>query len=357
MKSADLFRLKVDLLTKGVKGNLKLLREGGGGPTGGVSFKVDYCVVNAPYTQNFAKLSPYEIVEVDSKHRLFKNNKFVTDVFVPKEPEYYKFYVDGIEMRKIVALDGIDTLVTSVLRYCSHKRKCTFCSLEYGKDVVKEKKPEQIAEVVKVAVREDKNRHLVLTTGTPPTPDKGALLIAEVIKAVKEHTNIPIQVQIEPPERLNFIDILYNAGADVISLNVETFDLRIRSKVVPEKPSIEEYLKAWRHSTNLFEESNVNTWLLVGLGETFESLIDGCSMLCEIGVIPFVVPYRPPPNVNQKMCNSKYLMNVYAKVAEIMKDCGIKPKSKAGCIRCGGCSAINVAFKINEIDNFQTEDL
>ncbi|RLI80594.1 hypothetical protein DRP05_00140 [Archaeoglobales archaeon] len=355
MKSANQFKLKVDLLTKGIRGNLKPLRKGGGGPVGGVSFKVEDCVVNAPYTQNFAKLSPYEIVEVKGKYKLLKDGENVADVFVPKEPEYYKFCVDGIEMKRIVALDGVDTLVTSVLRHCSHKRKCAFCSLEYGEDFVKEKKPEQIAKVVEKAVEEDKNRHLVITTGTPPTPDKGALLVANVVKAVKEQTNIPIQVQVEPPKKLGFIDSLYDAGADAISLNVETFDLGIRSKVVPEKPSIEEYLKCLKYSLNLFEESNVSSWLLVGLGETFESLIDGCTMLCEIGAIPFVVPYRPSPSVNRKMCDYEYLMNVYIKIAEMMKSYGIKPKSKAGCTRCQACSAIDVALEC--IDNFQTEDL
>lgn len=362
MKSTDLFKLKVDLLTKGVKGDLKLLREGGGGPIGGVSFKIEGSVVNTPYLQKFAKLSPYKVVKAGEDYNLLKNGEFISQIFLPEEPKYYRFYTsDGVEMRKIVALDGLDTLVTSVLRYCSHKNKCVFCSLDRGG--VKEKKPEQIAEVVKVAVKEDKNRHLVLTTGTPPTPDKGALLIAEVIKAVKERVNIPIQVQIEPPKKPEFIDLLYDAGADAIGLNVETFDLKIRGKIVPEKPSIEEYVKCWKHSLDLFDESNISSWILVGLGESFESLIGGGSMLCEIGVTPFVVPYRPPPNpsnnlpnVNQNMCNTMHLMNVYVKVAEIMRNYGIKPKSKAGCIRCQACSAINEAFKAG-IDNFQTEDL
>ncbi len=255
MRIVDLLKIKIDLLTKGVKGNLKPLRQGGGGPTGGVSFKIKSCVVNAPYKQSFAKLSPYEITKVGRKHVLLKSGKYVSDVFVPREPEYYKHYVNGIKMRKIVALDGINTIVTSVLRRCSHKRKCAFCSLERGKGYVEEKKPEQIAEVVRLAVEEDKSRSLVITTGTPSTPDKGALLIARVIKAVKELVNVPIQVQIEPPEKLEFIDILYYAGADAISLNVETFDLKIRHKVVPEKPSIERYIKCLKYSSELFDKN------------------------------------------------------------------------------------------------------
>ncbi len=348
----NMLKLKVDLLIKGVRGNLKLLRYGGGGPVGGVSLKIKDFVVNAPYIQKFAKLSPYEVVRINDKDKLLKNGKMIADVFLPKEPKYYKLHIDGIEMRKIVALDGINTLVTSVLRRCSHKRKCAFCSLERGKGYVEEKKPEQIAEVVRLAVEEDKSRSLVITTGTPSTPDKGALLIARVIKAVKEVVNVPIQVQIEPPEKLEFIDILYYAGADAISLNVETFDLKIRHKVVPEKPSIERYIKCLKYSSELFDK-NVSSWILVGLGESFESVIEGSLKLCEIGVIPFIVPYRP--NNGRRSCNSKYLMKIYARAAEIMKSYGIKPEGVAGCIKCQACSAISEAFKI--IDNYQTEDL
>ena len=340
----DALRLKVDLLTKGVRGSLKPLREGGGGPVGGVSFKVMHgnFVVNAPFLQSFVEASPYKIDEVDGAKGLFKHGKAISRVYVPKEPEYYRLRMDGIEMRKIVALDGIDTLVTSVLRFCSHEMKCSFCSLEQGK-YVKKKNPEQIAKVVRRAFEEGVGKHLVITTGTPPTPDKGASLISKVVEAVKDEVNIPIQVQIEPPKKPEFLDVLHKAGADAISLNVETFDTGIRNSVVPCKPSVEEYVKCWKHSLDLFDE--VSSWIIVGLGESFESIANGCSTLCQIGVIPFVVPYRPPPNTNQKMCGSSYLLEIYTETSEIMKEFGIKPRGVAGCVKCQACSAVNEALK------------
>ena len=39
------------------------------------------------------------------------------------------------------------------------------------------------------------------------------------------------------------------------------------------------------------------------------------------------------------------MVEIYSKAAQLMKEYGVNPlKSKAGCVRCGGCSAINEAF-------------
>ena len=44
--------------------------------------------------------------------------------------------------------------------------------------------------------------------------------------------------------------------------------------------------------------------------------------------------------------NHNIMVEIYKKAAKLMKEYGVNPlKSKAGCVRCGGCSAINEAYK------------
>ncbi|MHA1350120.1 MAG: hypothetical protein ACTSPZ_04690 [Promethearchaeota archaeon] len=40
------------------------------------------------------------------------------------------------------------------------------------------------------------------------------------------------------------------------------------------------------------------------------------------------------------------MVEIYIKAAKLMKEYGVNPlKSKAGCVRCGGCSSINDSYK------------
>ena len=44
--------------------------------------------------------------------------------------------------------------------------------------------------------------------------------------------------------------------------------------------------------------------------------------------------------------NHNVLLDIYIKAAKMMKEYGVNPlKNIAGCVRCGGCSAISEAYK------------
>ena len=54
-----------------------------------------------------------------------------------------------------------------------------------------------------------------------------------------------------------------------------------------------EYWAAWHEAVRVFGRNKVSTYLLVGLGEDPDELVAGAVALAEVGVYPFVVPYRP----------------------------------------------------------------
>jgi hypothetical protein len=68
------------------------------------------------------------------------------------------------------------------------RKTCKFCaigqSLAAGRTIAR-KTPEQLAEVARAAVLLDGVKHMVLTTGTPPTQDRGAQILCESAFAIK----------------------------------------------------------------------------------------------------------------------------------------------------------------------------
>ena len=64
-----------------------------------------------------------------------------------------------------------------------------------------------------------------------------------------------------------------------------------------------------------------------------------------MGVFPFVVPLRPIPHSKMKDCrppDPETMARIYTGVAKILQRKGLSSKlSKAGCVRCGACSALS----------------
>ena len=340
--------IKLKLLALGVRTSRKPLRKGGGGPTGGIGFRIDGSVVSAPALQGYAKESPFRIEEEGGNYYLFYGEEKIGRVEFPLA-NYYSRTVGGIPAGRLVALDGYDTIVSAVSRRCVHwesGRKCSFCSIQnnLGSAVV-DKQPELLAQAVKIAYEEDRNRHLTLTTGTARSRDRGALRLAEAVKAIKEEVDIPVHVQVEPVDR-EYLDTLYESGADTIGIHIETFDRSIRNDVVPGKPDIDAYLTAWRDAVDVFGEWNVSSWLIIGLGESRDSVIEGFSTMLGEAVYPFVVPFRPPPHSDERGPDFIYLRNILELLAESLSDSGVRvPEFHSGCPKCGGCSFVGELFR------------
>lgn len=341
------YRTKLEILVFGIKAPIEPLRRGGGGPVGGVGLSLKGSVISAPAKQWYAKYSPYQLIKVGEKYYIFKDEENLGEAYLPKA-EYYKHEIKGISAGRYVALDGIDALVTAASRRCVHiemGKKCIFCSID--KNVIEqqilEKDPEDIFEAVKVAYEEDRSRHLTLTTGTVNLKDKGAIKFAKIAERIRKELDIPLHAQIEPVDR-RYLEMLYSAGIDTIGIHVETFDRKIRSLVVPGKPSIDEYLKAWKDAVEIFGEWNVSSWLLVGLGESKESVLDGFKVMSENAVVPYIAPFRPSP-FDSKRVDFDYVLDVHNAIKEIKDEYRVEMKFKAGCPRCGGCSAIYELLK------------
>ncbi len=282
------------------------------------------------------------------------------DVTPVQRPRFYDLTTaDGIPYEKLARLHGADVLATTVVQTCiryAEAERCRFCAIEESLaqgSTTAVKTPAQLAEVTEAAVRLDGVKQLVMTTGTSAGRDRGARHLVRCVEAITAALpGFPIQVQIEPPADLAVLADLKRAGAVSIGIHVESMDDDVRRRWMPGKGSVpmDEYRAAWREAVRVFGRNQVSTYLIVGLGEDPDELVAGAAELIEMGVYPFVVPYRaiagtlavdvdgvePPP--------SWLVADVTDQVAELLAAAGMRGADQsAGCAACGACSALSTA--------------
>jgi radical SAM protein (TIGR04043 family) len=172
------------------------------------------------------------------------------------------------------------------------------------------------------------------------------------VRAVLEAVpGLPIQVQCEPPGDPAWITVLHDVGATSIGIHVESLDEDVRRRWMPGKSTvpIAEYEAAWDEAVRVFGRNRVSTYLLVGLGEDPDELIEGAGRLIDRGVYPFVVPFRPMGGTlaardGIKAPSARLLTYVTEGVAVRLRTAGMTgADQRAGCAACGACSVLQSA--------------
>jgi radical SAM protein (TIGR04043 family) len=298
--------------------------------------------------------------DADGTSEVSCEGKVLGRISFPPQPKFYALQTaEGIPYNKIATLHGRDVLATTVLqtciRYQSRTKTCQFCaigqSLAAGRTIA-HKTPEQLAEVAKAAVELDGVRHMVMTTGTPSTPDRGAAILVDSVRAVKAAVDLPIQVQCEPPDKDVWFDRLRDAGADSLGMHLEVVTPDLRARIMPGKASVpvERYMSAFEAAVPVFGRGQVSTYILAGLGDTREALLDISERLIRIGVYPFIVPFVPisgTPLEDHPSPDPQFMDSVLRPLAAMLRDGGMMAESvKAGCARCGACSALSTYEKL-----------
>ena len=273
-------------------------------------------------------------------------------------PRFYDLETaDGVSYEKIARLHSDRVLATTVVQTCiryAEAERCRFCAIEESLtqgSTVAVKTPAQIAEVAKAAHDLDGITQMVMTTGTSNGRDRGATHLARCVRAVREVLpDLPIQVQCEPPADLSTIQDLHDAGARSIGIHVESMDDDVRRAWMPGKGSVpmEEYRAAWREAVRVFGHNQVSTYLLIGLGEDPDELVAGAQELIDMGVYPFVVPFRPLAGTLATDVDGATapppaaVYDVTTRVASRLREAGMVGSDQAaGCAACGACSALS----------------
>ncbi|MGB3672128.1 MAG: MSMEG_0568 family radical SAM protein [Phormidesmis sp.] len=332
-------------------------RKGGAGPSDHKAVTIGETTVMVPVYTDGAAQSPYG-VDCDrstGQSYLTKHGQVISPLDFPQQPKFYGLQTaDGIPYSKIALLHSKDVLATTVLQTCiryeNRQTACQFCaigqSLASDRTIAK-KTPEQLAEVAEAAMRLDGISNIIMTTGTPNTTDRGAAYLTECARAIRARVDVPIQAQCEPPNDFGWFEKMRSAGVDSLGMHLEAADPAVRAKIMPGKARVpvSYYFEAFAAAVNVFGRGQVSTYLLAGLGDRKETLIDVSERLIALGVYPFVVPFVPiggTPLADHAPPSSEFMFELYQTIGRLLSEAKLlSSEMKAGCAKCGACSALS----------------
>jgi radical SAM protein (TIGR04043 family) len=336
-------------------------RIGGAGPTDHKAVTILGTTVMVPVHTRPAALSPYVASAPDASGRAHLRNgdEVLCEISFPPQPKFYTLRTaEGIPYWKIAQLHSRDTLATTVLqtciRYGNAETKCQFCaigeSLKAGRTIAR-KSPEQLAEVAMAAQRLDGVRNVVMTTGTPATEDRGAAVLMEAGAAIKRATGLPIQAQCEPPADFGWFGRMHGAGIDALGMHLEAWDEDVRRRIMPGKAEVPLgfYLEAFDAAVAVFGRGQVSTYLLAGLGDSVDGLLEAARTLIDLGVYPFIVPFVPVGGTQlegRQPPTAEFMRAVLQPVGTWLTEAGMTSDTvKAGCTKCAACSTLSTFEK------------
>ncbi|MDN5860095.1 MAG: MSMEG_0568 family radical SAM protein, partial [Pseudonocardia sp.] len=325
---------------------LATTRTGGAGPSDSGMLWIEGVPVTVPPSTS----SPYRLLADDDGQGIYRDGVKIASVSGTDRPRFYDLQTaDGIPYHQI-ALLHLDSLASTVVQTCNYwgnSDQCGFCgiglSLAAGRTVAK-KTPAMLAEVAVAAKELDGAVDATLTTGSSVAPDRGALYVARCGQAVKEASGLPVEVQFEPPRDLVVLEQVRDMGIDSVGVHVETFDPDVLARVAPGKfrTGIDTYFRTWERAVELFGEGRVSTYVILGMGEDPDLTVRMCKRAVDIGVYPFVVPFRPVAGSLMEDVpapSRSYTEPIYRKVAAFLAERGLGADTAvAGCARCQACS-------------------
>ena len=346
--------IKAEIQSLGIRMELAPERKGGAGPAAGNTVLLDDAVATVPTTGRFVAASPYHVSTDSGRMILCKNGHKISKIgFVPKPAFYDGVTANGVPYWKIALLHGTNCLATTVVQRCIHwgnqRKRCRFCGIELSlgdRGTIEVKRPDVLAEVALFARQSGNIDHVTLTTGTWPEADKGIQRLASCALSIKKATGLPVHVQFEPPAEIELIRELKESLVDSVGIHIETFDMNVLHKIAPAKYELglAKYVEAWEESVRLFGANQVSSFVIAGLGEKESSIYQGSEILAGLGVYPFIVPLRPIPGslmADATPPSPRKMIRIYERISHILARNGLSSrKSKAGCVRCGACSAL-----------------
>jgi radical SAM protein (TIGR04043 family) len=336
-------------------------RAGGAGPADAGMLYIEGVQTTVPTSASYVERSPYALRgEDDGSWAVYQGGERLATAALAPRPKYYDLATaDGIPYHQI-ALLHLDSVASTVLQTCAYwgnDDQCQFCgigvTLAQGRTIAK-KTPAMLAEVALAAKELDGAVDATLTTGSPATPDRGAMYVGRCGAAVKEAADLPVQVQFEPPSDLDVIDRVAEMGIDSVGIHIETFDPAVLARVAPGKArwGVEAYFGAWERAVKAFGPGQVSTYVILGMGEDQKTTVEGCKRAIDLGVYPFIVPLRPVPGslMEDFLPPSREAVEaVYRQVVPYLALKGMSASGvAAGCARCQACSGMAAFERADE---------
>ncbi len=170
---------------------------------------------------------------------------------------------------------------------------CKFCTSPLlDKKATKNLTPDKVVSMIKEASKRPDLKAVALTSAVPDSAAETVERLAYVIRRTRKELGAEMPIGVEPyVSSLQDIDLLKEAGADEIKLNIETFDREIFEKVCGGQ-DLDWILEAIEHAVQVFGRGKVTSNIIVGLGESDESVIAGIETLARMGCVATLRPLK-----------------------------------------------------------------
>ncbi|HWQ67145.1 MAG TPA: radical SAM protein [Methanospirillum sp.] len=219
---------------------------------------------------------------------------------------------------------------------CFH---CAFCPVHTLKGPVKSR--ERVLSIIDQVYLTGDLRAISLTGGVEKSPDLELDRMTRLVEEVVREYDVPVGVSVYPTDKSS--DELYAAGADEVKYNVETMDPAIFPRVCPDL-SLDQVIRELTYAGDLFGKDHVSSNMIIGLGETDETVLAGVTQLAGIGVIPVlraiaIHPSLPLPGAVRP--SAERIFSLAAATKEILGKNGLSPlHARTMCLPCTGCDLI-----------------
>lgn len=217
---------------------------------------------------------------------------------------------------------------------------CKFCPVPklHGKI----KSDEEVLSLVRDGMKNPDLAAVSITSGVWRTPEEEVQKVARLVKLIRKELDgrdIPIGVSVYATADSS--EVLKEAGAVEVKYNIETLDRDLFEKVCPGL-SFDHIAEALEHAVTVFGRNHVFSNVLIGMGETDETLVKGMEMLAGKGVIPILRKTNPHPlragEIYIETVTADRLLKLAAEEYRILKKQGLDPKKAlTGCVICTGC--------------------
>jgi len=162
---------------------------------------------------------------------------------------------------------------------------CKFCnSPVLPQNATKNLTDDKIVEMVIEASKAPDFESVAFTSAVPTDRTTTVKRMATLVARIRELLpDVPIGV--EPyATRPDEIEMLKDAGADEMKINIESFDRDIFERVCG-KMDFDQILHALNHSGEVFGRNRVCSNIIFGLGESDDNVLEGVAVLANMGVV------------------------------------------------------------------------
>ncbi len=208
--------------------------------------------------------------------------------------------------------------------------------------------PDRVLALIRSAMTRERIEAIALTSGVVGSEQQTIQLLIDAIHRIRAEMGAQIPIGVEPyVTSTGAIDELYAAGANELKVNVESFDRAILRAVCPDLDA-EKVFAAVEYAPQVFGRNRVCSNVVIGLGESDATVVEGLEWLAERGVVANLRPLLLNPRRQEALAaatrhqaarpSADRMLTLARRYKAILDNHGLQTaRFQTMCHRCTGC--------------------